>query len=170
MTDGPAAYINSGEQLALLDDQGLWHTISKSSKAARELVDRHYSRQTVGARDFLPPGRCLALFTFAGLALWGVVENLDPSGALQWRCTIFHNESSHQSSTLIVEATARTYRYWETHYHGRPHVPLRTEVDASKVRKKRDPGRCFIKAGWKVVGKTKGGHGRSSLVVLEAPP
>ena len=27
--------------------------------------------------------------------------------------------------------------------------PLTTEVDASKVKRKRDPGRCFIKAGWR---------------------
>jgi hypothetical protein len=30
-------------------------------------------------------------------------------------------------------------------------------VDASQARHKRDPGRCYRKAGWKHVGFTKGG-------------
>ncbi len=30
-------------------------------------------------------------------------------------------------------------------------------VDPGKVKHKRDPGRCYIKAGFKFVGKTKGG-------------
>lgn len=42
-------------------------------------------------------------------------------------------------------------------------APTWTEVDPRKTRRKRDPGRCFIKAGWRVVGESNG------LVVLEAP-
>lgn len=30
-------------------------------------------------------------------------------------------------------------------------------VDASKVRRKRDPGRCYRRAGFQLVGETKGG-------------
>jgi hypothetical protein len=32
-----------------------------------------------------------------------------------------------------------------------------TFVNASKVRHKRDPGRCYRHAGFKLVGETKGG-------------
>jgi hypothetical protein len=32
-----------------------------------------------------------------------------------------------------------------------------TFIDQTKVRKKRDFGRCYRKAGWKVCGKTKRG-------------
>jgi hypothetical protein len=32
-----------------------------------------------------------------------------------------------------------------------------TFVDASKTRHKRDPGRCYIKAGFQRAGMTKGG-------------
>jgi hypothetical protein len=32
-----------------------------------------------------------------------------------------------------------------------------TFVDAGKVRRKRDPGRCYLRAGFVRVGKTKGG-------------
>lgn len=38
-------------------------------------------------------------------------------------------------------------------------------VDSSKVRRKRDPGRCYLRAGFDVVGKTKGG-----LVALQMTP
>jgi hypothetical protein len=69
------------------------------------------------------------------------------------------------SSLLVAEATARTYEFWRRHYGGLPSVPLRTEVDPEKTRRKRDPGRCFLKAGWRVAGETKSG-----LVRLEAPP
>ena len=44
-----------------------------------------------------------------------------------------------------------------------PVVPLQTEVDPSKTRRKRDPGRCFLRAGWRLVGERRG------LVILEAP-
>jgi hypothetical protein len=40
-----------------------------------------------------------------------------------------------------------------------------TFVDASKVRHKRDPGRCYIRAGFKRVGTTKGG-----LIALQMEP
>lgn len=40
-----------------------------------------------------------------------------------------------------------------------------TFVDKDKTRKKRDPGRCFLRAGFKNVGETKGG-----LVALQLLP
>lgn len=40
-----------------------------------------------------------------------------------------------------------------------------THVDADRVRRKRDPGRCFLRAGWARVGETRGG-----LVVLRLSP
>jgi hypothetical protein len=40
-----------------------------------------------------------------------------------------------------------------------------TFVNADKVRHKRDPGRCFTKAGFKRVGYTKGG-----LIALQLLP
>jgi hypothetical protein len=85
-------------------------------------------------------------------------------GVHLWRVSIFRNESPVLSSELVREATDRTRDYWRRHYGGEPSAPLRTEVDPIKTRRKRDPGRCFIKAGWRVVGETKSG-----LVQLEAP-
>lgn len=40
-----------------------------------------------------------------------------------------------------------------------------TFVDPGKVRRKRDPGRCFLKAGFRRVGSTAGG-----LVALQLQP
>ncbi len=138
-------------------------------RRARELADRHYSRQTPGAVDFVPPGRKLVLLTDDGRAVWGVCENLDPAGALRWRVTIFRNEGGGVSSELIVEATERTRAFWRRHYGAEPPVPLETEIDPAKVRHKRDPGRCFRKAGWRKVRIRPATHGRPLVVVFEAP-
>jgi hypothetical protein len=44
-----------------------------------------------------------------------------------------------------------------------------TFVDAKRVRAKRDPGRCFRKAGFRPVGYTKGGLLALQLVPSEMP-
>ncbi len=142
-----------------------WRKVAHDDPRARELADRHYSRQTHGARDFTPSGRKLVLLGADELSVWAAVENLDPAGRLQWRVTIFRNEGSLLSSTLVELATDATYAFWLRHYRELPGVPLTTEVDASKVRRKRDPGRCFIRAGWRVARRTR--HG---LIRLLAPP
>jgi len=54
---------------------------------------------------------------------------------------------------MITEAVAITQWYW-------PNVPelgIVTFVDGRKVRHKRDPGRCYRKAGFEHVGFTKQG-------------
>lgn len=142
---------------------GLWVRVKRDHLAARELADRHYSRQTPGAREFMPPGRVLVLVTPCGRAVWGVCENLDPAGGLRWRCSIFRNEGAGLSSDLVRAATERTIDHWVERY-GLPNEPLTTEVDPREVRHKRDPGRCFRKAGWTKVRTRRG------LVVFEAPP
>lgn len=109
-------------------------------------------------------GRTLVMLACEAHAVWGAIENLDPAGNRRFRCSIFRNESLILSSVLIREATERTYAFWRRRHGGLPPVPLTTEVDPDRVLKKRDPGRCFIKAGWRRVGVARG------LVVLEAPP
>jgi len=46
-----------------------------------------------------------------------------------------------------------------------PELGMVTFVDPKKTRHKRDPGRCFIKAGFKRVGMTEGG-----LIALQLLP
>jgi hypothetical protein len=150
----------------LFDLGGYWHRVPRTDPRARALADRHYSRQTQGAQEFTPPGKVLVLITDDGLAVWAAVEHLDPVGNLCWRCTIFRNEGPVKSSVLVIEATRRTFEYWRRHYGAPPPIPLRTEVDPKRVRAKRDPGRCFIKAGWRVVAERQG---KRKLTFLEAP-
>lgn len=46
-----------------------------------------------------------------------------------------------------------------------PELGMITFVNADKVRRKRDPGRCFLRAGFARVGETAGG-----LVALQLLP
>lgn len=149
-------------QGALFPFVGSWQRVTRCDVRARDLADRHYSRQTPGAQDFMANGRTFVLLGHDALAVWGVIENMDPAGNRRWRCSIFRNEGTTRSSTLIAEATALTYAHWFRHY-GLPAVPLTTEVDPGKVRHKRDPGRCFVKAGWRRIGVARG------LLVFAAP-
>lgn len=65
---------------------------------------------------------------------------------------------------MVREATGLTYAHWAERYGHVPSTPLTTEVDPRRTRRKRDPGRCFRRAGWTVIDKERGG-----LVVLRAP-
>jgi hypothetical protein len=131
------------------------------------LADRHYSRQTHGAQEFMPPGRVLVLLTDDGRAVWGVCENVF-RGRRRWRLTIFRNEGAGLSSDLIREATAATLAFWRSHYGAVPDAKLSTEVDLRHVRHKRDPGRCFLRAGWR---RAAGGnsHRHRRYLRFEAP-
>lgn len=143
-----------------------WQRVTKFDQRARELADRHYSRQSHGDRQFMPPGITFVLWQPG--AVWGVVEHLDPRGTRRWRCSIFRNETTQRASDLIREATAATQLHWANHLGGAS-MPLTTEVAPSKVRPKANPGHCFIIAGWRVVRVVPPGHGRPGHVVLEAP-
>jgi hypothetical protein len=111
----------------------------------------------VGATQFVPPGRCLVLLTADADALWvtswPLAEYVQHAWAGAWICSAFRNESRSLSSDLITAAVAATRARW-------PEVPalgMVTFVDATKTRRKRDPGRCFRRAGFKHVGFTQGG-------------
>lgn len=138
-----------------------WRKVSRCDPRARALADRHYSRQTVGAVEFTPPGRVWVLLGFDERAVWAVCDNLDPQGARRFRCAIFRNEGVRRSSDLIKEATRLTLMRWRMKWPDHP--PLETEIDPGRVRRKRDPGRCFRKAGWSVVEERRG------LIVMRAP-
>lgn len=47
----------------------LWERSWRADPRARELADRHYNRQKVGAKQFVPPGRCLVL-VIPNVAFW----------------------------------------------------------------------------------------------------
>lgn len=142
---------------------GYWLPVRRCDPVARALADRHYSRQTPGAREFMSSGRTLVLLGSDQFAVWGAIENLDPAGATRWRVSIFRNEGPRRSSEIVASATLATVAIWLDRYGRLPASPLQTEIDPARVRRKRDPGRCFLRAGWRVVDERRG------LVVLQAP-
>lgn len=132
------------------------------------LADRHYNRQSVGAAQFVPPGRCLVLLTEGATAFWvtswPLAEYVRHEWAGAWICSAFRNERPdlHLSSDLIRAAVAATRWRFGTP----PELGMVTFVDASKTRAKRDPGRCFRRAGFQHVGFTK----EAGLVALRLDP
>ena len=113
----------------------------------RQLADRHYSRRTVGARQFAYSGRKLVLRDTAGDVLF-VWMFPDPAmrmdGQVGYNNAIFRNESARQSSEIILEAERHAVAKWG---------PNRayTYIDPSKVRSV-NPGYCFKVAGWTRIG------------------
>jgi hypothetical protein len=85
--------MSAAEQM-WLDTPPTWHRVDKFLSARLiALVDRHYSRQTAGSDQILPPGATLLLATTDERAVWGVIRNMEPrSPTMRWRCSIFRNE------------------------------------------------------------------------------
>lgn len=142
-----------------------WFLSHRADPDVRPLADRHYNRQKIGAPQFAPPGRCLVLKTKEldafWITSWPFAEYVKHAWAGAWICSAFRNESNHLSSELILEAVAAT----RAKYPVSPVMGMVTFVDTTKTRKKRDPGRCYRKAGFLPVGKTKGG-----LIALQLLP
>jgi hypothetical protein len=135
----------------------LWQLSWRADPLAKQLADRHYNRQNPDSAQFVPPGRCLVLRTPAADAVWvtswPLAEYVQHGWGGAWVNSLFRNESLALSSELIREAIAGTA--W---FFGRPPaLGIVTFVDPLKVRRKRDPGRCYRKAGFALVGTTKAG-------------
>src|ERR1044071_1366259 len=71
------------------------------------LADRHYSRQTIGARQFLASAwKRLVIRDWAGTVLFGwtwALPGLRKDGQEGYNCAIFRNESERRSSEIILE-------------------------------------------------------------------
>ena len=133
----------------------LWHVSHRADPSAVSLADRHYNRQKPGTPQFVPPGRCLVLKNATATAVWVTswpfAEFTHHAWGGAWVNSLFRKECDGHASDFIRDAIAATRWYW-------PDVPalgMITFVDADKVRHKRDPGRCYVKAGFRLVGKTK---------------
>jgi len=142
-----------------------WELSNRADKDALVLADRHYNRQKVGSPQFVPPGRCVVLKSVCRRAVWVTswpfAEFTKHQWAGAWINSLFRNEGAGLSSELILEAVAATLSIWPSP----PDLGIVTFVNASKVRRKRDPGRCYMKAGFSRVGSTKGG-----LIALALAP
>lgn len=150
---------------------GGWIVLANEGPRGGELADRHYSRQTVAARGFMPPGKRFALWQPG--VLWCVVWNLDPLGTPRWRNTLFRNETAARSSILIESALAATLVEWRRRYLALPVERLTTEVDVDKTAARRSrsarPGRCYEAAGWEFLGIRQRAKRRERQAIWGAP-
>jgi hypothetical protein len=147
----------------------LWVESHRADASVVPIADRHYNRQKIGAPQFAPPGRCLVLKTPACDAFWitsyPYAEYVKHAWAGAWVCSAFRNESAHLSSELIRHAVAITRAKWAV-----PDLGMVTFVDPTKVRRKRDFGRCYLRAGFRPVGSTKGGLLAFQMLPEDMPP
>jgi hypothetical protein len=154
--------------LAVVDGLGKFHRFGP-----------HYSRRTPGSRTFTGVGSEVVLVTVNGRAVWAVVRQKTPmrrgtggsrgrlgatdaSAVYVWRNMMFRNLYAGVASELIRSAVQRTYEEWIRRYGALPPERLRTEVAVAKV-KSRQPGRCYLLAGWEL------GPLRRGKLILYAP-
>lgn len=110
----------------------------------RMLADRHYSRRTIGAKQFAYSGRKLVLRDALGsvLFVWMYPDaSMRMDGQEGYNCAIFRNESTRKSSDIILEAERWAIEKWGPNR-------MYTYVNPSKI-KSINPGYCFKVAGWK---------------------
>ena len=116
------------------------------------LADRHYSRRTIGARQFCYAGRKLVLRNTEGTVLFVWMwcrDDMRMDSQTGYNCSIFRNESSRRSSEIINEAERAAFDKWGPNR-------VYTYVHPRKIRSS-NPGFCFQMAGWSKAGVSKGG-------------
>lgn len=134
----------------------LWTLSFRADQYARQIADRHYNRQSIGSKQFVPPGRCLVLTTPTALWVtsWPFPEYVKHEWAGAWVNSCFRREGGDVlASDMIRSAVAASRWKW-------PEVPglgMVSFVNPKKVRGKRDPGYCYLMAGFRLVGRTKSG-------------
>ena len=146
-----------------------WMISDRADPQVVPVADRHYNRQKIGSPQFAPPGSCIVLKTAGATAFWitswPFAEYVKHAWPGAWICSAFRNEAReiHRSSDLIREAVAVTRHF----YGDPPALGMVTFVDPRKTHHKRDPGRCFRRAGFvpATPRMTKGG-----LVALQMWP
>ncbi|MFC3206914.1 hypothetical protein [Aquamicrobium soli] len=113
-----------------------WHISHRADPFAADIADRHYSRQTVGSPQFVPPGSCFVLKaqTTTGRAYWvtswPLAEFTKHAWAGAWICSAFRNEAAGKATDMIVQAIAAT----RAHYGEPPPLGMVTFVDRDKVK------------------------------------
>lgn len=141
----------------------LWYLTKDGDETCLALYLRHYSssKRPKGKRiaQFVGPGEHIVLRTGDGDAMFVWRKFIDDSGQRGINCAVFRNEAPkrYRSSELIRQADAIADFCWpgERHY---------TYVNQEAVRS-RNPGFCFVAAGWRRCGFTKG-----RLLILERMP
>jgi len=132
------------------------------------LADRHYSRRTVGARQFLNNGRKIVIRNTEGTILFGwiwALDNMRFDNQSGYNCAIFRNESSRKSSDVILECEQIAFDRWGPNR-------MFTYVHPKKIASV-NAGYCFKMAGWKNArtddGEIKISTSGQHLLVKELP-
>lgn len=97
---------------------------------------------------------------------WPFEQYVQHEWAGAWVNSLFRNETCYKASQLIMEAVAATRWFWW------PEVPtlgMVTFVNGAKVKRKREPGWVYKKAGFTHVGYTKGGLHVWQMLPSEMP-
>jgi hypothetical protein len=140
---------------------GFWKLSRDGNPEAFAIFRRHYSAKhnpNPKQRQFVGPGERMVLL------------GREPEALFVWRkekyrrdkqpgvnCAVFRNESRCRSSDMIRDAASLAWNRW-------PRERLFTFVNPGEVAS-RNPGYCFLMAGWRRCGVTRGG-----LIVLEILP
>ena len=144
--------------MSLLGLSGAWLSVRDGDSRALALMRQHYSwrqyRDGRSHRLFCGPGEKMVLLTLQtdAVFVWRKFKSAD--GQVGVNCAAFRNTGPLLSSELIRQADELAWSRWpnERHY---------TYVNPGKVRSV-NPGYCFLMAGWRRCGESKGG-----LVILE---
>jgi hypothetical protein len=135
-----------------------WREVKDGDDSARDIFNGHYSRRHYadGRKPllFVGPGEKMVLMTPEADALFIWRKFISADNQRGVNCAAFRNESDTLSSDLILKAEKHAARRW-------PGERLYTYVNPRKLRST-NPGCCFLKAGWRRCGETKGG-----LIILE---
>lgn len=146
------------------DGSAHWRMARDGDPIALRIFGRHYTARAFAdgrvRRLFVGPGEKLVLIAHDDSALFAWRRFVSMDDQVGVCCSVFRNEGAALSSTLIREADELADGCWPAevrHY---------TYVAPSRVASS-NPGYCFLMAGWRRAGRTKGGHGREQLTVLE---
>ena len=142
-------------------NETLWRLSHRCDPAARKLADRHYNRQSIGAANFVPPGRCMVLthgdpVSAFWVTSWPFAEYTKHEWAGAWICSAFRREGGCRASDLICSAVAATRAV----FGDPPELGMVTFIDRSKVppihtRKGDVWGYTYLRAGFRLAGETK---------------
>lgn len=118
----------------------------------------------------MPPGRCLVLRIDAPapalwVTSWPFAEYTRHDWAGAWINSAFRNEGAGLSSELIRAGISATLWKWPNP----PDLGMITFVNRDKIANKRNPGFCYLKAGFRRVGETKGGLLALQLLPADMP-
>lgn len=151
-----------------------WIKSHRCDRRASAVADRHYNRQSPGAANFVPPGRCLVLRTEGYGAVWVTswpfAQYVKHAWAGAWVCSLFRNESPLRASALITSAVAAT----RAAYGDPPPLGMVTFINRQCVRPTMVRGVpvwgwTWLRAGWRVAGETKGGLMALQLLPEDMP-